>query len=189
MQIQGADTDVFSGGSDNKNAKLAPAAESPDTKAWRSAATTPPPVVDAPAPVAAPPVAAPPAAARLAAVSSPVVLRPAVAAAPAKAPASAPASPRPAVAAVTPPAASAGHGASVQLAALTTEQAAHGEWQELTKRMPDLLGSRQPSYSRTEHDGHTYWRVRTAGFADVGQARGFCEKVKAKGGGCSVTEF
>jgi hypothetical protein len=89
---------------------------------------------------------------------------------------------------VAPPTAS-GHSATVQLAAVSSEEAARGEWQTLSKRMPDLLGGRQPSYSRTEHDGHTFWRVRTAGFADGAQARGFCEKVRAKGAGCSVTEF
>ena len=82
-----------------------------------------------------------------------------------------------------------GHAATVQLAALTSEEAARGEWQALTKRLPDLLGGRQPSYSRTEHDGHTFWRVRTSGFSDAAQARGFCEKVRAKGLGCSVTEL
>ncbi len=89
--------------------------------------------------------------------------------------------------AAAPPAAP-GHTATVQLAALASEEAAHGEWQALTKRLPDLLGGRQPSYSRTERDGHTFWRVRTSGFTDAAQARGFCEKVRAKGVGCSVTD-
>ncbi len=77
----------------------------------------------------------------------------------------------------------------VQLAALTTEQAARDEWQQLAKRMPDLISGRQPSVSKAERDGHTFWRLRTAGFADVSQAKTFCEQVRSKGGGCSVAEF
>jgi hypothetical protein len=77
----------------------------------------------------------------------------------------------------------------VQLAALPTEDAARSEWQHLAKRMPDLLNGRQPSISRTERSGHVFWRVRTSGFADVAQARAFCDHVRAKGGGCSVADF
>ena len=55
--------------------------------------------------------------------------------------------------------------------------------------MPDLLNGRHPVYSRTEHDGHTLWRIRTAGFADVAQARVFCDRVHQKGGACSVADF
>ena len=77
----------------------------------------------------------------------------------------------------------------VQLAALPTEDAARTEWQHLAKRMPDLLNGRQPSISRTERGGHTFWRVRTSGFADIAQARAFCDHVRAKGGGCSVADF
>jgi hypothetical protein len=170
MKIDGAENDVFSAGTDTGNAKLAPAAETPDTKAWRSA---PAPVAEAP-PAAA--VAAPPSAIVAAPKAVPTPPKPAVAAA--AVPARPSAQPN-----------ASGHSATVQLAALTSEEAAHGEWQTLSKRMPELLGSRQPSYSRTEHDGHTFWRVRTTGFADAAQARSFCEKVRAKGAGCSVTEF
>jgi SPOR domain len=77
----------------------------------------------------------------------------------------------------------------VQLAALTSEEAAHAEWAQLAKKMPDLLNGRQPTYSRTERDGHTFWRVRTSGFADVAQARSFCDRVRAKGAGCAVADF
>jgi hypothetical protein len=177
MKIDGAENDVFSAGADTGNARLAPPAETPDTKAWRSASA---PAAQAPAEA--------PAAAAVAAQSPPAAAVPPKAAAPVAA--------KPQVAAPAPtklpvpaaPAASAGHTATVQLAALASEEAARGEWQALTKRLPDLLGGRQPSYSRTEHDGHTFWRVRTSGFADAAQARGFCEKVRAKGVGCSVTE-
>ena len=46
---------------------------------------------------------------------------------------------------------------------------------QLTKKMPDLLNGRQPSYSRTERDGHTFWRVRNVGVRRYGPGRGFCD--------------
>jgi hypothetical protein len=76
----------------------------------------------------------------------------------------------------------------VQLAALSTEDGAHTEWQNMTRKMPDLLAGHAPSYAKMERDGHTFWRVRATGFTDAAQAKAFCERVKAKGNGCSVTE-
>ncbi len=74
----------------------------------------------------------------------------------------------------------------VQLGALPTEQAAKDQWSLLQRRLPDLLHGRQPVVSRTEISGHTWWRVRTGGFADPTAAKGFCDKVRAKGEGCDV---
>jgi hypothetical protein len=77
----------------------------------------------------------------------------------------------------------------VQLAALSSEESARTEWTQLTKKMPDLMSGRQPNYSRIEREGRTFWRVRTAGFADMAEARSFCDRVRAKGAGCSVADF
>ena len=77
----------------------------------------------------------------------------------------------------------------VQLAALSSEEAARNEWKQLSKRVPELLNGRQPSFQRAERDGHTVWRVRTSGFTDVAQARSFCDHARTKGLGCSVAEF
>lgn len=77
----------------------------------------------------------------------------------------------------------------VQLAALTSEEAARAEWAQLVKKMPDVLSGKQPNYSRIERDGRPFWRVRTSGFADVAQARNFCDHIRAKGAGCSVADF
>ncbi len=196
MKIDGAENDVFSGLSDAADAKLAPAAENPDTKAFRAVKTPPAAPADItpafPAGVAKLPPPQPAPAAQSAQVAQSAqaakqaviaqVAKPAPMAKPAQAAKS------DAPAAETNPAPS-GRVTMVQLAALASEEAAHTEWQLLSKRMPDLLHGRQPSYSRTERDGRTFWRVRTSGFADVAQARTFCEHVRAKAGACSVAEF
>ena len=187
MKIDGAENDVFSGGSDTANAKLAPAPETPDTKALRTAATPPPPAPVVEAPAAPAPVAPAPMATAVAPSPAPVT-KPMVLAAAPPAPKPVPIKP-PAATVPETHAAASGHQPMVQLAALTSEDSARAEWSQLAKKMPDLLGGRQPNYSRTERDGHTFWRVRTSGFADVSQARSFCERVRAKGAGCSVADF
>jgi hypothetical protein len=179
MQIDAAENDVFSGGSDPSTAKLAPPAETPNPNGLHD---RPKPAVQATSPTAAPPLPE----AKPAAVATQEATPPkAAVVAAAKAPTPAPAAAKPAP---NQPAAST-HPASVQLAALTSEQAAHEEWQQMTKRMPELLNGHQPVFTHIERDGHSFWRVRTAGFTDVTQARTFCEHVKAKGGSCSVADF
>ncbi len=205
MKIDGAENDVFSGGSDTSNARLAPAPEAPNAMALRSQADTPPavaeppmaPAAKAPAPVTKPAVVASTAPKVTPAKPQIVETRPAPAEVKPQIVDAKPqaAGARPQIAETKPqaveakPQAGAGHSPMIQLAALPTEEAAHTEWTQLTKKMPDLLNDRQPNFSRIERDGRTYWRVRTAGFADVAQARSFCDRVRAKGAGCSVADF
>jgi hypothetical protein len=193
MKIDGAENDVFSGGTDTANAQLAPPAESPDTKALR-AESAPQATPSAPTPSSAvPPVvaadaAAPPPATHLARTAAEHSARPTQAAVGrTQESAEEPRRTQQPTAEAHSPAAA--HPAMVQLAALTSEDAARNEWEKLARRMPDLLNGRRPMISRIEHDGHTFWRVRTAGFADLAQARAFCEHVRQKGGGCSVADF
>lgn len=175
MQIAGAGSEMFSGGSDTNGSKLAPAPETPNAQALRTQAPVVPPqpaqATTAPAVVAAPPTVAP-------VTIAPVARTPAVAVAP----------PAPTVA--KPASQPVAHGkAGIQLAAVGSEADARAEWQRLQKRFPEVLAGHQLTVGKTELNGKTFWRVRTAGFPDLAQAKSACEKVKAKGGGCSAAEF
>jgi hypothetical protein len=59
----------------------------------------------------------------------------------------------------------------------------------MVKRWPELFGGHQPAFSKIEHGGQVFWRVRTGGFDGAAQATMFCERLRAKGGGCSVADF
>ena len=171
MKIDAAENDIFSGGGDMANARLAAAAEAPDPKALRAGGAPPPPPSPPKAAAEAAAVVPPP---------PPAVVKQEAAVAP---PLAKPTAPTPA------PASAAAGKVLVQLAALGTEDGAHTEWQNLNHKYPDLLKGHTPVYTRTERDGQTFWRVRIGGFTDAAHAKTFCEQVRTKGGGCSVAEL
>ena len=74
----------------------------------------------------------------------------------------------------------------VQLSASDSEDAARQQWQRLQGQLPDLFGNREPAVTRFERDGHVFWRLRTGGFADAGEAGAFCERIYAAGLKCIV---
>ncbi|MGA3400558.1 MAG: SPOR domain-containing protein [Acetobacteraceae bacterium] len=215
LQIAGAGNEIFSGGSDTDVEKLAPPPETPDPQGLR-AAPPPQPAAVAAAPATAP-IAASQAMAPLAATKPPAAIGATRMPVPAAAPIAAAARPMvaavapPAIATAAPPSASTaappakpaekpaaagaaehgagGKGALVQLAALSSEPAARAEWERMVKRWPELFGGHQPAFSKIEHGGQVFWRVRTGGFDGAAQATMFCERLRAKGGGCSVADF
>jgi hypothetical protein len=77
---------------------------------------------------------------------------------------------------------------TVQLSAAKSEADAQLAWDKLARKMPELAGQHRALFQKTNEPGPTPWRLRTGGFADPAQAKAFCDKVKAKGGQCSVVE-
>jgi hypothetical protein len=89
-----------------------------------------------------------------------------------------------------PPIQPAEHGqVRVQLAALDTQEAALHEWEHLMHRMPKLFDGRRPIFVQAHVKGHSFWRVRTAGFVSVTEATKFCHDVHAEGAACTVALF
>jgi hypothetical protein len=87
------------------------------------------------------------------------------------------------------PSAGAGGSVKVQLAALDSKDAAERAWQHLQHRMPGLLAGRHPIFVEATVNGHTYWRVRMAGFRTHSDADKFCQDVRAHGGACAIAAF
>jgi hypothetical protein len=139
--------------------------------AARAAPAEPPPVVALAGPVIAP---EPPA----------VQSRPAVAAAPPAVQAAA--EPHP----VAMPRAAPGSfrgGPHVQLVAAGSAAEARAHWSGLVQRLPDLAEGRTPHILAFERAGQaTIWRLRIGGFGDAGEARAWCERLRARGGNCWV---
>ena len=207
LQVAGAGNEIFSGGSDTDVEKLAPPPETPDPQALRA----PPPPPAAAAPALPPPRPARPGgcAGRRAIPPPPQRLRRGHrnrriggCRTPEPTPAVPPLPRAPAVAAAALPSAAAAasavrsaerpvaagsaaeHGkAQVQLAALSSEQAARAEWERMVKRWPALFGGHQPAFSKIERGGQVFWRVRTGGFEGVAQATVFCEHLRARAAG------
>lgn len=197
MQVAGKDEAILSGKADGQ-AALAPPAEVPAPQALKAqekaaAAATAAASAPAPAPATATAARAPaqavpaaPVAMAAPAMVAPAAIRPATPPVALATPPAAPAAPPAALVASARQAARSGT-AQVQLAAVRSEQAAMQEWQRLEKKAPALFGGHKPMVSKTEHDGKTFWRLRTTGFPDASAAKGFCEQAKTKGLACTVT--
>jgi hypothetical protein len=78
--------------------------------------------------------------------------------------------------------------AMVLLSSAKTEADAQLDWDRLTKKLPDLFHDHRALFQKTDEKGPTPWRLRTSGFTDAAQAKAFCDKVKAKGGQCTVVD-
>jgi len=93
--------------------------------------------------------------------------------------------PRPPVAMLAPPRPKP---VTVLLSTAKSEADAQGDWDKLAKKLPDLFRDHRALFQKTDEHGPTPWRLRTGGFADAAQAKAFCDKVKAKGGPCTVVD-
>lgn len=180
LEIIDRDATILSGTNEGRST-MAPPPETPAPQALKSQEPRPaaPPASPAVAPLAAQPVSLSPGVPAAPGTAEPASRGTAATAHP----------PAGAVTATAPAGSASGVRAQVQLAAVPTQEAAQAEWQRLAKRMPDVLSGHQPAFVKAEREGRTFFRLRTGGFADLDHARDFCEKVKAKGAGCSIASF
>ncbi len=78
-------------------------------------------------------------------------------------------------------------GPRVQLVAAGSEAEARAHWSGFVQRLPDLAEGREPYFVASERPGQAMiWRLRVGGFADAGEARAWCERLRARGGNCWV---
>lgn len=199
LQVNTQTSALLGAGGSGVDANLAPAPETPDPAALAAAATqeqtsaAAPRTASASSGSAVAAVAAPNA---VAIPSIPETSAPATQNAPQRAAMNVP-PPSPAAAAVhnlmkgyKPAPQFTDHGpVRVQLAALDSRDAALREWDHLTHRMPSLFDGRRPIFEEAHVDGHSFWRVRTTGFASVSDAKHFCDDVHARGAACTVAAF
>jgi Flp pilus assembly protein TadD len=66
----------------------------------------------------------------------------------------------------------------VQLASLTSRAGAFFEWDRLKRRLPQFLADREPTVTRAEAHGRTYWRLRAFGFASLPGAEEMCRRLE-----------
>lgn len=202
MQVSTADEALLGDGAGSVEA-IGPAPEAPAPQALRAQMQPPAPAAAPPdgSAVPASPAAAPGNGSAPAAASPPAPAGgsagrvggsplPDTPARPPSAPRAVAAAPSPTAAGPAVPATGAAAGsAQVQLAAVESEGAAQAEWQRLSHRMPELLRERRPAIQKAEVGGRPVYRLRLGGFADTAEATGFCVKVKARGGACTLASF
>jgi hypothetical protein len=76
----------------------------------------------------------------------------------------------------------------VQLAAPSTEEAAHAEWMRRAKAAPGLLSAAEKLVVKADVNGKTVYRLRAGSFATSADADAFCGAIKASGGACFVAK-
>ncbi len=71
-----------------------------------------------------------------------------------------------------------------QLGAFKTEEIAREEWTRLAGKFEDYLNDKDRVIQRATSGGRTFYRLRAAGFADLGDARRFCSALVAEKAEC-----
>ena len=106
------------------------------------------------------------------------------AARPAAAADTAPPPPSPEPASAPAPAAASAGGPLVQIGAFDSNAIASGEWNRLTGKFGSLFSGKGQVIQQHSANGRTFWRLRVAGFGDIGEARQFCAALKSGGTDC-----
>ena len=81
------------------------------------------------------------------------------------------------------------NGASVQLGALNSPDAAERAWRSITASAPALFAGHEPEIEPVSVNGKNFYRLRTSGFATKADAARFCAEVSAAGNACTVANF
>ena len=72
----------------------------------------------------------------------------------------------------------------VQLGALDSMEAARAEWTRLAGRFDSYLAGKDRVIQQASSGGHSFYRLRAAGFADMAEARRFCAALLAEEAEC-----
>ncbi|SIT76201.1 SPOR domain-containing protein [Pontibaca methylaminivorans] len=72
----------------------------------------------------------------------------------------------------------------VQLGALDSMDAARAEWSRLAGRFDSYLAGKDRVIQQASSGGHSFYRLRAAGFADMAEARRFCAALLAEEAEC-----
>jgi Flp pilus assembly protein TadD len=83
----------------------------------------------------------------------------------------------------------AGSGASVQLGALNSSDAAMRAWHNISGGEPALFNGKSPEVEPVTLSGKTFYRLRVGGFASRADAAKFCGEVSAAGNACTLANF
>jgi cell division septation protein DedD len=83
----------------------------------------------------------------------------------------------------------AGGGASVQLGALNSSDAAMRAWHNISGGEPALFNGKSPEVEPVTLSGKTFYRLRVGGFASRADAAKFCGEVSAAGNACTLADF
>ena len=97
-----------------------------------------------------------------------------------------PAEPQVAAAPVPPPAAVSGPAWRIQLASLTSDDAARADWQRIQKANTDLLGALSLNLQTASLAKGTFYRIQAGPLADRAAASALCDKLKARKQDCLV---
>jgi hypothetical protein len=73
---------------------------------------------------------------------------------------------------------------AVQIGAPDSQAGAEAEWAKAARKAPELFGSAERIIVEAQVNGKTVFRLRAGAFATAGDADGFCNAFKAKGGAC-----
>ena len=71
-----------------------------------------------------------------------------------------------------------------QLGAFDSDEVARKEWIRLSGKFSEFMEGKQRVIQKAQSGGHTFYRLRAMGFADLAAARSFCAAFVAENAEC-----